>query len=112
MSTFFKNLDEKSRATMAWKLNTNKEYEKIVHQWKLPYERKQLKKAQRELREAEREPVASQDAVVYVHNPEKGVTLPPHPDDVFAVVRVKGQQTKVLVNDVIRVEKLDFEVGS
>ena len=64
------------------------------------------------MREAEREPVASQDAVVYVHNPEKGVTLPPHPDDVFAVVRVKGQQTKVLVNDVIRVEKLDFEVGS
>ena len=112
MSTFFKNLDEKSRHSMAWAMNTNKEYEKIVKQWKVPFEKKQLKKAQRELREADREPVAHQDAVVYVHSAEKGVTLPPHPDDVFAIVRIKGQQTKVLVNDLIRVQKLDFEVGS
>lgn len=50
---------------------------------------------------------------MYVHSPEKGVTLPPHPDDVFAVMRIKGQQTKVLVNDLIKIEKLDeFEVGA
>ena len=55
--------------------------------------------------------MADQDAVVYVHSPEHGVALPPHPENVFAIIRINGMQTKVLVNDVIRVEKLPFEVG-
>jgi len=112
MSTFFKDLDEKSRHEMARAMNTNKEYERIMNDWRKPYERRQLKKAARALREASREPVKSQEAVVYVHNPEQGVALPPHPEDIFAVIRVKGKQTKVLLNDVIKVEKLPFEVGS
>ena len=46
-----------------------------------------------------------------MHSPEKGVTLPPHPDDIFAVIRFQGKQIKVLNNELIKVEKLPFEVG-
>ena len=66
----------------------------------------------REIRESKREPIESQDAVIYVHSPEKGVSVPAHPDDIFAIVRIGGKQTKVLNNDVLRVEKLPFEVGA
>lgn len=96
---------------MAWDMNVNKEYEKLTDRWQKPFEKKKLKRAEKELREAEQEPIVAQDAVVYVHSPEHGVALPPHPEKVFAVVRINGTQTKVLLNDVIRVEKLPFEVG-
>ena len=33
---------------------------------------------------------AEQDEVLYVHNPEVGIALPPNPDKIFAVLRVKG----------------------
>lgn len=96
---------------MARAMNVNKEYEKIVNKWKKPFERKQLKKAAKAIRDAAREPVQNQDSVVYVHNPENGVALPPHPEDIFAVIRIKGKQVKVLLNDVVKVEKLPFDVG-
>lgn len=56
-------------------------------------------------------PVEAQDAVIYVHSPEKGVTIPAHPEQLFAVIRVNGQQMKVMANELVRVEKLPFEVG-
>ena len=46
-----------------------------------------------------------------MHSPEKGVALPPHPEEIFAVIRIQGQQMKVLNNDLVRVEKLPFEIG-
>ena len=78
----------------------------------MPLAKKKQKQEERKAREAEREPVASQDAVIYVHSPEKGVSLPAHPDEIFAIVRIGGKQTKVLNNDCLRVEKLPFEVGA
>ena len=111
MSTFFKDLDEKSRNKIAWSFSTNKEYEKITKKWREPFEKKKLLKERRALREAEQEPVTAQDAVIYVHSPEHGVSIPAHPDNIFAVIRVNGQQIKVLNNEVVRVEKLPFEVG-
>ena len=47
-----------------------------------------------------------------MHNPEKGVSIPAHPDEIFAIIRIGGKQTKILNNDMIRVEKLPFEVGA
>jgi large subunit ribosomal protein L21 len=50
--------------------------------------------------------------VLYVHNPEEGITLPPHPEKIFAVIRVKGLQYKVTKDDRVMCELLeDFEVG-
>ena len=83
----------------------------IQSKWKKPKELKKIKKAKREMREAEALPIENQEAVIYVHSPEKGVTLPAHPDEIFAVVRINGNQVKVLNNDLIRVETLPFELG-
>jgi large subunit ribosomal protein L21 len=48
-----------------------------------------------------------------VHNVQEGITLPPNPDQVFAVVRVKGLQYKVSKDDRVMCELLeDFEVGA
>jgi hypothetical protein len=57
----------------------------------VPLLKKRVKRNEREAREAERLPVVPQDSIVYVHNPARGVTLPPHPDKVFAVVRMLGR---------------------
>lgn len=48
---------------------------------------------------------------LYVHNAEEGVRIPPNPNQIFAVVRVKGLQYKVTRDDRVMVEKLPFEVG-
>ena len=96
---------------MAWNMQTVKEYEKIQNAWKRPLARKAIKKVQREMREAEALPIQSQEAVIYVHSPEKGVALPAKPDEIFAVIRINGHQVKVLNNDLIKVELLPFEVG-
>ena len=48
---------------------------------------------------------------MYVHDADVGVTLPPHPEEIFAVVRLLGMQHKVVVNDKIMVEQIPFEVG-
>mgnify|MGYP003352377035 CR=1 FL=1 len=78
-----------------------------VNEWKVPLMRKRLKRAQREQREADREPAPAQDAVVYVHNAEAGVTLPVDPEKIFAVIRILGRQHKVLKDDRIMIENLN-----
>lgn len=111
MSTFFKEIDEQSRFRLGWENQKVPEYEMLQARWKNPLEKKKLKKAERELREANQEPVASQDAVIYVHSPENGVALPSHPENIFAIIRIGGKQTKVLNNDLLQVELLPFEIG-
>ena len=50
---------------------------------------------------------------MYVHNPEVGITLPPNPEEIFAVIRIKGLQYKVTKDDRVMSELLDdFEVGT
>ena len=51
--------------------------------------------------------------LISVHDAEQGVTLPPHPERIFAVVNVKGQQHKVVKDDRLVLEELgsEFEVG-
>ena len=52
MSTFFNDLDEKSRKSLAWAMNAVPEYEKIQRRWKTPLETKKRKQAERAAREA------------------------------------------------------------
>ena len=49
-----------------------------------------------------------------VHDPEQGVTLPVDPSQIFAVIRVKGIQHKVMKDDRVMTEILanDLDVGS
>ena len=58
-------------------------------------------------------PVESEEGLMYVHDLEQGVTLPPHPERIFAVVCIKGHQFKVTQDDRVMIESLGegFEVG-
>jgi hypothetical protein len=73
--------------------------------------KKKAAKERRLEREANKEPIEEMDAVVYVHDPKKGVVVPAHPDKMFAVIRVANRQIKVILNDRIQCEKLPFEIG-
>jgi len=89
-----------------------KEYENRQNEWKLPLLKKKEKREKRLEKEAEKGPAVAQEAVVYVHNAENGVTLPHHPENVFAVIRLLGIQHKVSKNDRVMVEQLPYEVGT
>ena len=52
------------------------------------------------------EPDTSGNECIYVHSPEQGVTLPPHPNKIYAVIDVKGHQHKVTKDDRVMLEKL------
>jgi len=53
----------------------------------------------------------SSEPLIYLHNPEEGIELPPNPQGIFAVVRIKGLQYKVTKDDRVMVEKLEIDVG-
>ena len=48
-----------------------------------------------------------------MHDPEAGVELPVHPERLFAIIRVKGIQHKVVKDDRVMVEMLgkDVKIG-
>jgi len=47
-----------------------------------------------------------------VHNAEIGVTIPAHPEQIFAVFRMANRQHKVMKDDRVMVEKIPYEVGT
>ena len=47
-----------------------------------------------------------------MHNADIGVTIPAHPEKIFAVFRLKGRQYKVVKNDKIQAEQMPFEIGT
>ena len=55
----------------------------------------------------------SGEAVLYVHDLDQGISLPQHPEQIFAVMKVKGTQFKVTKDDRVIMENLgsDFKVG-
>ena len=90
-STYFKELYKASREAMGWQYYKVGEFDKIDREWRLPLQKKEVQRARREEREAQMEPVQSQDEILYVHNSELGVTLPPRPDQIFAVFRLMNR---------------------
>ena len=53
------------------------------------------------------------NGIVYVHNEKKGISLPNNPDQIFAIVNIKGSQFKVARGDRVLIEDLgqQFQVG-
>ena len=96
---------------MKWDFYKVPEYAKIDEGWKKPLAKKQEKKEKQVEREALRGPAERQDEIIYVHNAEVGVTLPPAADQIFAVIRLLNRQHKVSKDDRVMVEKLPFSVG-
>ncbi len=79
--------------------------------WQKPLLKKKLRKE----RKLENPVIPKEDEAtpsIYVHDADSGVQLPPNPQQLFAVLRVKGLQYKVSKDDRVMVEKIDdFEVG-
>jgi hypothetical protein len=109
-SEYFRELDKKSVHSMNHEYYVNKEYKRIMDQWQKPLLRKQIKRERRLQNPIEPKP--EQEEVLYVHNPEEGIAIPPNPEEIFAVFRVKGLQYKVTKDDRVMCELLDLEVGS
>ena len=86
-STFFQKLDKESHEKMKWEFYKVPEHSKIDQGWKVPLARKQRKRAAKKVREAAVE-ITDQAPILYVHNAEIGVTIPAHPEQIFAVFRM------------------------
>mmetsp|Transcript_5492 Transcript_5492/g.9318 ORF Transcript_5492/g.9318 Transcript_5492/m.9318 type:complete len:161 (+) Transcript_5492:342-824(+) len=58
-------------------------------------------------------PYENDEGLITVHHPEEGVTLPPHPNQIFAVVCFKGRQFRVVKDERILIENVteDIQVG-
>ena len=109
-SQYFKDLDKASWKEINSSFCGSKAYTRAVNMWKLPLIRKQLKKARKEANPpVVQPPEESGLGSFYVHNTEVGVTLPQHPEQIFAVLRVKGNQFKVVKDDRVIMESLGEE---
>lgn len=110
-SEYFRELDKKSLKSMHHEFYVNKEYKRLMDQWQKPLLRKQIKRERRLQNPVQ--PKEEQSEVMYVHDVNEGIALPPNPEQMFAVMRVKGLQYKVAKDDRVMVELLDdFEVGT
>lgn len=108
-SEYFRELDKRSINKINHEFYVNKEYKRITDQWKKPLEKKLIKRQKKLLNPVV--PKDEQSEILYVHNLEQGVSLPPNPEQIFAVIRVKGLQYKVTKDDRVMVEKLDEDDG-
>jgi hypothetical protein len=79
-SSFFRDLDKQSLKNMQWKYYKVPEYAKTDDAWRIPLAKKEEKRARREEKEANTDPVEKQSEILYVHNADIGVTLPAAPD--------------------------------
>ena len=90
-SEYFKELDKKAIGEFNNAYCGSKEYKKAVNLWKVPLEKKKLRKERKLLNPPKIEPPEeSGDGILVVHHPDKAVVWPPHPENVFAIVKILG----------------------
>ena len=64
----------------------NPKYQAIMDVWQKPLLKKKIKRERKLLNPIV--PTPDQSEVMYVHDKDAGVTIPPNPDQMFAVVRL------------------------
>ena len=112
-SDYFRDIDKEAIIEFDNTFIHNKQYIRIMDQWKKPLENKRL----RRLRKLENPPHIVPDEVgdglMSIHNAQEGITLPPHPNKIFAIVDIKGLQVRVVKDFKVMVNDLgeDFKVG-
>ena len=74
-----------------WEYYKVPEYAKMDRMWRVPLAKKEARKARIAEAEKAREPAVAQNEILYVHNAELGVTLPPLPNEMFAVFRLMNR---------------------
>ena len=91
-SQYFRDLDEAALKEFSLSYCGSKAYTKAVNLWKVPLEKKRLRRERKAANPPRVEPPeASGLGLAVVHEPERGITWPPTPDQCFAVINVKGQ---------------------
>ena len=89
-------------------------YDSEVAIWKKPLEKKKLRRERKKLNPPTIFPdEESGEGLVAVHDEARGIILPPHPDQMYAVVNIKGIQFKVTRDARVLLEELgeEFTVG-
>jgi hypothetical protein len=85
----------------------SQEYTAAVNKWKVPLEKKRLRRERKKANPHKvSEPDTTVEEKVYVHHPDRGVKLPAHPERIYAVIKVKGEQHKVCKDDRVILESL------
>jgi len=110
-SEYFSNLDKKAVYKHDDKYYEPKHYMRITRKWKVPLARKQRKKERRLERLAKLEKRPHEIEKLFVHNSEKGISMPAPSDQIFAVFEIGGTQYKVAKDDKVLVNKLPYNVG-
>ena len=86
-------------------------YQEFQYEWKHALELKAKYRERRKAREAEVVPMQPQPAKLVLHSETKEVPIPLD-TQVFAVMKLAGLQYKVTKDDVLKVEKLPYDVGT
>jgi hypothetical protein len=90
-SQYFRDLDNAALREFGLSYCGSKAYKKAVDLWKVPLEKKRLKRERKAANPPRVEPPEeSGQGLAVVHFPDQGITWPPSPDQCFAVINVKG----------------------
>ena len=85
----------------------SKKYQKAVDLWKVPLEKKRLRRERKAANPPRvSPPETSGVGLTVIHDPQRGIAWPPSPDQCFAVISVKGMQHKVCKDDRVMLENL------
>ena len=113
-STYFRDMDKIAIREFDSIFMGSKVYDSEVALWKRPLEKKMLKRERKKLAPPAIYPdEESGEGLVAVHDEARGIVLPPHPDQIYAVVNIKGIQFKVTRDARVLLEELgeEFTVG-
>lgn len=86
-------------------------YQKLTHEWQHALVLKDKYRERRKAREAEIEPAKPMPAKLVLHAESKEVPTPLD-HEMFAVITLAGLQYKVTKDDVLKVEKLPYDIGA
>ena len=88
-SQYWKDQDKAAFIEFNSSFSGSKAYTRAKNLWEVPLAKKAAKR-ERKLQNPPAIVPPNPRGIVYVHNEEKGVSLPNNPEQIFAVVNIKG----------------------
>ena len=107
----WEEIDKKSIKKLTHYYMESKQYIRKMDEWKKPLLKKQMYKARKAQRDAEKVLPAEEPQQFVVHDISQPVTYPQDPYGIFAVIEIAGKQYKVTKDCTVMLEKVPFEVG-
>ena len=103
-SDFFRRRDYDEMKKYDMDQQFPKEYIAAQNAWKVPVEKKRLRREQKAIEAADYVPKEHEIEKFIVHHPGLPITLPTPQEEMFAIVNIKGRQYKVMQDDIIVTE--------